>query len=79
MYAKTGELPVDTVLDKREITAMKLARVAQTFPHVVRGALVTELKVTLSPEQIVELVVSLSVIGMGQRWRNIQNSLMLLN
>ena len=79
VYAKTGELPVDTVLDKREVTAMKLARVAQTFPHVVRGALVTELKVTLSPEQIVELVVSLSVVGMGQRWRNIQNSLMLLN
>ena len=79
VYASTGELPFDTVLNNKEVTVMKLARVAQTFPHVVRGALVMELKETLSPQQIVELVVSLSVVGIGQRWSNIQDSLPLLN
>lgn len=76
-YLQTGELPDRTVLGAAEIAAMKLARVSQTFPHEVVGALVMELSKTLSPAQIVELVVSLSVIGMGQRWTNITRSLAL--
>jgi hypothetical protein len=70
-YAQTGKLPADTILSGKEITSMKLARISQSFPHEVRGAMVMELNEALSPEQIVELVVSLSVVGMGQRWTNI--------
>ncbi len=70
-YALTGELPDDTALTPAEIVAMRLARVSQTFPHVVRGELVVELARELTPAQIVELVVALAVAGMGQRWVNI--------
>ena len=75
LYAQTGRLQKDTILGGREITSMKLARISQSFPHEVRGAMVMELKEALSPEQIVELVVSLSVVGMGQRWTNINCAL----
>jgi glutaredoxin 3 len=73
-FATTGRLPGNTVLTSAEIVAMKLARVSQTFPHVVRGELVVELAEALTPEQIVELVIALAVAGMGQRWININSA-----
>ena len=73
-YALTGELPEPTVLTPAEIAAMRLARVSQSFPHIVRGELVVELARELTPAQIVELVVALSVVGMGQRWLNINKA-----
>jgi len=73
-YALTGELPENTVLTPAEIAAMRLARVSQTFPHIVRGELVVELARELTPAQIVELVMALAVAGMGQRWVNINKA-----
>ncbi|MDJ0928547.1 MAG: glutaredoxin domain-containing protein [Gammaproteobacteria bacterium] len=73
-YATSGELPQNSVLSPAEIVAMRVARVAQVFPHEVRGELVTELDHELTPEQIVELVVALAVAGMGQRWLNINKA-----
>ena len=73
-YATGGELPEHTVLSPAEVVAMRLARVAQVFPHEVRGELVTELDRELTPAQIVELVVALAVAGMGQRWLNINQA-----
>jgi glutaredoxin 3 len=73
-YALSGELPAETVLSPAEIVAMRLARVSQTFPHEVRGKMVVELAGELTPEQIVELVLALSVAGMGQRWININKA-----
>lgn len=73
-YATTGQLPEDALLTPAESVAMRLARVSQVFPHVVRGELVLELDRQLDPEQIVELVIALSVMGMGQRWTNINRA-----
>ncbi len=73
-YALSGDLPANSVLSPAEIAAMRLARVSQSFPHEVRGELVLELDRTLEPAQIVELVVALSVAGMGQRWVNIHKA-----
>ncbi len=73
-YATGADLAADTVLTRVEIVTMKLARVAQVFPHEVRGALVVELAEHLTPEQIVELVVALAVAGMGQRWINVNKA-----
>lgn len=73
-YALGGELPAETVLTPAENVAMQLARVSQTFPHEVHGDLVVALARELSPEQIVELVLALSVVGMGQRWININKA-----
>ncbi len=60
--------PVDgDILSDAEVAAIKLARQAQRFPHVVRGELVVELAKQFSPAQIVELVMALAVSGIGQR------------
>jgi len=55
------------ILSDAEVSAIKLARQAQRFPHVVRGELVVELARQFSPAQIVELVMALAVNGIGQR------------
>ena len=73
-YALGGELSAETVLSPAEIVAMQLARISQTFPHQVRGDMVVELARELTPEQIVELILALSVTGMGQRWVNINKA-----
>jgi alkylhydroperoxidase family enzyme len=73
-YAMGAELPADTVLSSAEIAALRLARVSQSFPHEVRGELVLELAREFTATQIVELVVALSVAGMGQRWVNINQA-----
>jgi len=73
-YATGAELPADTVLSSSEIVALRLARVSQSFPHEVRGELVLELAHELTATQIVELVVALSVAGMGKRWVNINQA-----
>ena len=73
-YATGAELPADTVLSSAEIAALRLARVSQSFPHEVRGELVLELAREFTATQIVELVVALSVAGMGQRWVNINQA-----
>lgn len=65
----------DDLLDDAEITAIKLARAAQHFPHVVRGVLVSDLAKQFTPAQIVELVMALAVIGIGQRWVGISRPL----
>lgn len=70
-FALTGELPDETVLSPVEIVVMRLARVSQTLPHEVRGEIVVQLTRELTPEQIVESVIALSIAGMGQRWINI--------
>jgi alkylhydroperoxidase family enzyme len=69
-YAAGADLAVDTALSSSEAAALRLARVSQRFPHEVRGELVLELARELTPAQIVELIVALSVAGMGQRWVN---------
>lgn len=56
------------ILSGAEVAAIKLARQAQRFPHIVRGELVVELARQFSPTQIVELVMALAVNGIGQRW-----------
>ncbi|MGI9343136.1 MAG: glutaredoxin domain-containing protein [Gammaproteobacteria bacterium] len=73
-YAAGADLAVDTVLSSSEIASLKLARVSQSFPHEVRGELVLELARELTPVQIVELIVALSVAGMGQRWANVNQA-----
>lgn len=72
--ALDGQEPGDS-LDDAEITAIKLARAAQRFPHVVRGELVSDLAKQFTPAQIVELVMALAVIGIGQRWVGISRPL----
>jgi alkylhydroperoxidase family enzyme len=74
MFAAGADLAADTVLSSAEITALRLTRVSLSFPHEVRGELVLELARELTPVQIVELVVALSVTGMGQRWININQA-----
>jgi glutaredoxin 3 len=73
-YAMGAELPADTLVSSAEIAALRLARVSQSFPHEVRGELVLELAREFTATQIVELVVALSVAGMGQRWVNINQA-----
>jgi glutaredoxin 3 len=63
-----GQEADTSLLSEQEIVAIRLARQAQSFPHIVRGDLVVELSKQFSPEQIVELVMALAVNGIGQRW-----------
>jgi alkylhydroperoxidase family enzyme len=63
-----GQAVKGDILSDAEVAAIKLARQAQRFPHVVRGELVVELARQFSPAQIVELVMALAVNGIGQRW-----------
>jgi len=74
VFATGAELPKDTVLSATDVVALRLARVSQSFPHEVRGELVVDLARDLTPVQIVELVVALSVAGMGQRWVNVNHA-----
>jgi glutaredoxin 3 len=62
-----GEEVEGDTLTAQEIVGIKLARQAQTFPHVVRGELVVQLAKQFTPAQIVELVMALAVNGIGQR------------
>jgi glutaredoxin 3 len=73
-YAAGADPAADTVLSSSETAALRLARVSQRFPHEVRGELVLELARELTPVQIVELIVALSVTGMGQRWVNVNRA-----
>jgi glutaredoxin 3 len=70
-----GEEAEGDILNPQEVAAIMLARQAQRFPHVVRGGLVVELSRQFSPAQIVELVMSLAVSGIGQRWVGINKPL----
>ena len=70
-FATGGELAVDIILSAAEVAAVRLAKVAQVFPHEVHGELVRELDNAMTPEQVIELIVALAVTGMGQRWINI--------
>jgi hypothetical protein len=63
----TAQADDSDILSDAEVAAIKLARQAQRFPHVVRGELVVELAKQFSPAQIVELVMALAVSGIGQR------------
>ncbi len=64
----TSEIVASGILSASEIAAIKLAKQGQNFPHIVRGDLVLELAREFKPAQITELVMALSVNGIGQRW-----------
>ena len=58
-------------LSDAEILALRLAKCAESFPHIVRGELVQDFERHYTPQQIVELVMALAVIGIGQRWSGV--------
>jgi glutaredoxin 3 len=74
-FARSGALSDLAGLDSEEILALRLAKCADSFPHIVRGELVQALDEAYTPEQIVELVMALAVIGIGQRWSSVWEAL----
>ena len=67
-FAITWDQAMLKDLDPGTRLALQLAECSASFPHVVRGKLVQALAAEYSPAQIIELVMALAVIGIGQRW-----------
>ncbi len=67
-YAISGDVIDLKKLSTQEQLALRLAKCSDHFPHIVRGELVKEMDDYFSAAQIVELIMALAVIGMGQRW-----------
>jgi glutaredoxin 3 len=74
-YAASGDQATLHGLGTAEILALRLAKCADNFPHVVRGELVEALDREYTPNQVVELVMALAVLGIGQRWTSVCEAL----
>ena len=70
-FARSGNQAKLTALDEQTVLALRLAKCADHFPHIVRGELVVKLGQAFTPQQIVELVMALAVVGSGQRWSSV--------
>lgn len=63
-----GQEGGNAYFDAREQAALKLAAAASYFPPFTPYALIKDLQHYFTPQQVVELVMSVGVCGMAQRW-----------
>ncbi|MCG8364339.1 MAG: hypothetical protein MJA27_13530, partial [Pseudanabaenales cyanobacterium] len=63
-----GQEGGNAYFDARERAALKLAAAASYFPPFTPYVLIKDLQHYFTPQQVVELVMSVGVCGMAQRW-----------